>query len=727
MRIDVIVPNFDNSSDEVTISAWYKKVGDKISKDEVIADAETPQVACGITSNYDCILAKILVKEDEVISQGTKIAVIETEADLAEVKVLQEVAEVKKESEALNAQIKQDQEAQHELEELKEENQNGYSLSVPLNDENVGEILEGKVIKDIKKEVVLEEKILGLEEKVIDDFTEHTEEKFKSILKEAEDKAKEEAQKLKENILNEAKNQAKAEAEELKAKILEEYEKKATKDASEMHQKIVQGSLQEAEKTRSMLIDEGKERALQEADKLRKKILADAEAETKIKVEETIMDAVLEAKERAQREAELLSKQIIEEAIDESKSEAKEIKKDIIHSAQRHAAKESENIVKGVISKAKKQSHFQAEEIVESATKMAFREAELLKTELIQLTKSEVKETVSLALQSIVKEIYRDMRHSIGEIAKEVKIEASTQIKKSAEKFWENMENTRESEERVSVERAEKLESRIEEQEEIVKRLIRSEEDSTPEMFADNWNKPKYFASPDDCNEPIDPLKRRISEKMKDSYASSVISTVSNEVDMSAILTLEKTFGKAFSSKHDTRLGFTPFFISACIAALKQYRIFNAHIHENEIVYKNNFDISIVTCGNDGIAAPVIRQVDSLSIAEIEKAMISLSKRAVEGTLSIEEVSGGTFTVINAGIYGSLIGTDLLTPPQVATFSVHKMHNRPIATENGLEVKPMLYISLSYDHRISDTQKASEFLSNIKNYVENPGWQVLEL
>ncbi|MCR5225353.1 MAG: 2-oxo acid dehydrogenase subunit E2, partial [Alphaproteobacteria bacterium] len=114
-------------------------------------------------------------------------------------------------------------------------------------------------------------------------------------------------------------------------------------------------------------------------------------------------------------------------------------------------------------------------------------------------------------------------------------------------------------------------------------------------------------------------------------------------------------------------------------------------------------------------------------IAEIEKVMIALSRRAVEGTLSVEEVSGGTFTVVNAGIYGSLLGTDLLTPPQVATLSVHKMHNRPVATDNGMEIRPMLYISLSYDHVIADTKQASEFVSCVKNYVENPGWKVLDL
>ena len=269
--------------------------------------------------------------------------------------------------------------------------------------------------------------------------------------------------------------------------------------------------------------------------------------------------------------------------------------------------------------------------------------------------------------------------------------------------------------------------SEMEDRELIRKLLNEVDEKESPEMYADNWQKPKYFATPGDKNVPVDLLTKRINERMKSSIDSSVVSTVSNEVDMSAIIAMEKSFGAAFTSKHNTRLGFTPFFISAAIAALKQYPIFNAHIRNDEIIYKSGFDISIITCGNDGVEAPVIRNADKLSIAELEKTMIALSQRAIEGTLSVEEVSGGTFTVVNAGIYGSLMGTDLLTPPQVATLSIHRMHNRPIATENGVEIKPVLYISLSYDHRIADTKKASEFLSNVKSYVENPGWQILGL
>ncbi|MDR1375292.1 MAG: 2-oxo acid dehydrogenase subunit E2 [Holosporaceae bacterium] len=764
MRIDIIVPNFDESSDEVTLSSWYKKIGDKISKNEVIADAETPSIACGITSSYDCILAKILVKEGETIPPGSKIAIIETDlnADISDLRQRIMVEEVLEESREIETQILEDK-MEQDL-EIALDNRR-YSLSVPLEEEIKENIRELSAVERVERKIVEDE--IALEEKIADEVTERAEENFKSILRETEAKAKEEAQKLKEKILDEAVKQAQHQAEEMKAKILREYEEKAAKDAAEMHQKIIQGSLLEAENTKAQLIEEAKGKAHRESEKIREEILRKAEIEAKEKAKISLDEVLDQARRKAHREAELLSKEIIEETIRESKLEAKAIKKDIIHSAQKHAVKESENVVRNIISQAKKRSSVQAEEIVESATELATREAEIFREEILKSMRTEIKNTANLTLESIVKEVQRQMNHSIAEITLEVeadvgahldRIKRSTektlekveceieqreeyiikraekfgdklmnQAEKAAERTLEKVENEIELCEEVVVEKAEKLERQLDVQSEIVRKLIRTDPNSSPEMYADNWNKPQYFASPDDSNEPIDPLRRRISEKMKDSYDASVISTVSNEVDMSAILSLEKTFGKAFSQKHNTRLGFTPFFVSACISALKQYRVFNAHIRGDEIIYKNNFDISIITCGNDGIAAPVIRHADSLSIAEIERIMISLSRRAIDGALSLEEVSGGTFTVVNAGIYGSLIGTDLLTPPQVATLSVHKMHNRPIATDSGVEIKPMLYISLSYDHRISDTKDASEFLANIKNYVENPGWQMLGL
>ncbi|MDR0678241.1 MAG: 2-oxo acid dehydrogenase subunit E2 [Holosporaceae bacterium] len=674
MRIDIIVPNFDDSSDEVTISAWYKKVGDKISKGEIIADAETSTVACGITSSYDCILAKILVKDGEIISQGTQIAVIETDVDANISDIIENIerAEGKEIAKVVGDQIQEEESV------LSDQNNKGeYSLSVKLDEESDTKIAE--------RNEIIEEKI--------EEITDRTEEKCLNILKNAESQAKEEAAKLKEKILEEAKKTAANQAEELRSKILKECEEKASKDAAEMHKKIIDGSVLEAENTKAKLIKEAAQNAREEANNIKKKILEDANEKARVESGNVIDKAIARAKEEAKLKAEELSKEILEKSINEAKAEAKAIKKDIIHSARKYAAKESADIVKEVIKEARAKSHLQAEELIESTSQLASQEAKLLRKEILE-------------------NAYEDITGEIG--------------KKSHEKHSCTDSAKYESDlcQKITAEKN----SRTKEQTEVIKRLLNIENnDDAPELYADNWNKPKFFESPEDYNEPIDMLRSRISERMKESYDASVISTVSNEVDMSAILTLEKTFGTAFSKKHNTRLGFTPFFISACVAALKQYRIFNAHIHENEIIYKNNFDISIITCGNDGIAAPVIRNVDVLTIAEIEKSMIRLSKRAMEGTLSIEEVSGGTFTVINAGIYGSLIGTDLLTPPQVATLSVHKMHNRPIATDKGMEIKPMLYISLSYDHRISDTRKASEFLSNVKNYVENPGWQVLGL
>jgi 2-oxoglutarate dehydrogenase E2 component (dihydrolipoamide succinyltransferase) len=370
--------------------------------------------------------------------------------------------------------------------------------------------------------------------------------------------------------------------------------------------------------------------------------------------------------------------------------------------------------------------------VVDDARRNAYNEIRVSIEKIVSDIKNEIVEKTSgEMLHFAVSEIDKSIS---GNIHRVIKDECSRHENKKNDECsrHENKKNDDDFERREKPDRhaetAIKNDLQAEKQAEIIEKLLKAEQENPrSEVYADNWNKPKFFETPGDRSEPVDMLRRRILEKMKDSYDTSVISTVSNEVDMSAILALEKIFGSAFSKKHNTRLGFTPFFISASIAALKQYGIFNSHILNNEIIYKNYFDISIITCGNDGIAAPVIRNADILTIAEIERAMIHLSKRAVEGTLSVEEVSGGTFTVVNAGIYGSLIGTDLLTPPQVATLSVHKMSNRPIATDKGVEVKPMLYISLSYDHRVSDTGKASEFLSNIKNYVENPGWQILGL
>ncbi|MDR0580816.1 MAG: 2-oxo acid dehydrogenase subunit E2 [Holosporaceae bacterium] len=704
MLVDIIVPNFDNSSEEIILSSWYKKVGDRISKNEVVADAETPLVACGITSSHDCTLVKILVKEGEIVASGTKIAVIETDLDAT-------ISEIKEEAKIVKAETLPDDNAAISIQEyenlpMESTYDDKYNLSVPLSADT---------------EVV---------EEVVEEFSEHAEKKYKNILKNAENQAREEAVKLKEKILDDTRKIALLQAEELKTKILEEYEEKSAIDAGEMHKKIIQGSIREAENTKTKLIEETYEKAKLKAKKLEDDIITDAREKANLEAEKIIREASDAAKEEAKLRSESISREIIEKAIAESKAEAKAIKKDIICSARKHAIKISSKI----IGKSAKTYTRQMENFVTPAIHLSLRKIDSLREEIL----GSVREEIQAASNSLLNFIKNDMRQNVMEMtdhfqkaiedingAKSIKSEIEKKIEsKPGEKNAETLLSANNDSKKTKVEK----DSQLKEQSEIVKKLLRVEEGSSlSELYADNWNKPQFFESPGDHKEPIDLLKRRISEKIKNTYEASVISTVSNDVDMSAVLALEKTFGNAFSKKHNVRLGFTPFFILACIAALKQYRIFNAHIRNDEIIYKNSFDISIITCGNDGIAAPVIRHADTLTIAEIEKSMITLSKRAMEGTLSVEEVSGGTFTLINAGIYGSLIGTDLLTPPQVATLSVHKMHNRPIASDSNMAIKPMLYISLSYDHRISDTRKASEFLSNIKNYVENPGWQILEL
>ncbi len=885
MYIDVIVPNFDDSSEEVYITTWYKKVGDKISNGEIIADVETTTVACGITSGYDCFLSKILVKEGQCVSQGSKIAIIETEVEKPSIEISSENEKeiVKEELEQITVEpsdsddITETDETNSTAE--KDNKPEEYMLSTHDNNlNNVEEKLVSNTIEEIKDEADKiqkeEEKVINkiakdgatVENEVIESFSEHAEEKFMNILKDAESKAQEEANKIKLQIIEEAKKQAEAQGEELKAKILKEYEEKATKDASEMHQKIVQGSISEAENTKNKLIEEAKEKALQEAEQIRKDIISKAKSEAKTESDNLIKQALDNAQNHAKEEADKIYKNILEKAIEESKYEAKEIKKDIIHSSIKHARKESEQLIKEGLIQAKKESKLKIAEIIELAKKEATKEAANIKGEILDGTRKEIKVVVDTLLNSVFQESKEEIECSMSKLeesakimenklkeAKEESLKRATEIikrteesafkeaeiikenilletKKEINRLMESLlssiaaetakeaitlkdgilsdaqkqinntitslisavateatkevvnfkddilveardkvkttlnsligivtneienqqqilkneiskEVNKKIEEEVSALTEEKIISDKDQKEErdnnkdisednIVKKLLnlpKEEEKLQPEMYADNWNKPKFFYSPDDQKENIDFLKKRIAEKMKDTYDSSVISTVSNEVDMTAVLGLEKTFGKAFTEKYNTRLGFTPFFIMAAIESLKRYRVFNAHIHDDEIIYKQNYDISVITCGNDGISAPVIRQADCLSLAEIEKKMITLSRRAVEGTLSIEEVSGGTFTVVNAGIYGSLMGTDVLTPPQVATLSVHKMHNRPIATDEGVEVKPMLYVSLSYDHRIADTKLAAEFLSNVKDYVENPGWQLLGL
>ena len=215
-------------------------------------------------------------------------------------------------------------------------------------------------------------------------------------------------------------------------------------------------------------------------------------------------------------------------------------------------------------------------------------------------------------------------------------------------------------------------------------------------------------------------LRRRIAERLKEAQNTAAMLTTFNEADMSAVMALRKQYRDSFEKRHGVRLGFMSFFIKAAIAALKELPAVNGEIDGDEIVYKNHYDIGIAVGTPQGLVVPVIRDADRLGFAEIEKTMGELGRKARDGKLSIDEMSGGTFTITNGGVYGSLMSTPILNPPQSGILGMHKIQERPIAIDGEVRVCPMMYLALSYDHRIVDGREAVTFLVRIKDYIEDP-------
>jgi 2-oxoglutarate dehydrogenase E2 component (dihydrolipoamide succinyltransferase) len=202
--------------------------------------------------------------------------------------------------------------------------------------------------------------------------------------------------------------------------------------------------------------------------------------------------------------------------------------------------------------------------------------------------------------------------------------------------------------------------------------------------------------------------------------------TTFNEVDMSAVIALRERYQDAFVKKHGVKLGFMSFFVKASIEALKAFPAVNAEIDGEEIVYKHYYDIGVAVSTDQGLVVPVVRDADLLSFADIEKRIADLGKRAREGKLAIEELQGGTFTITNGGIFGSLLSTPILNPPQVGILGMHKIQERPMVVGGRIEPRPMMYLALSYDHRIIDGREAVSFLVRVKECIEAPERMLLE-
>jgi len=216
-------------------------------------------------------------------------------------------------------------------------------------------------------------------------------------------------------------------------------------------------------------------------------------------------------------------------------------------------------------------------------------------------------------------------------------------------------------------------------------------------------------------------LRRTIAARLKEAQNNAAMLTTFNEVDMSAAMALRSEYKDAFEKKHGgVRLGFMSFFVRACVAALGEFPAVNAEIDGDEIVYKNYVHMGIAVGGASGLVVPVIRDAHRLGFADIEKAIGDFGKRARDGQLKLEELTGGSFSITNGGIYGSLMSTPILNPPQSAILGMHKIQERPMAIAGKVEIRPMMYLALSYDHRIVDGKEAVSFLVRVKEGVEDP-------
>jgi 2-oxoglutarate dehydrogenase E2 component (dihydrolipoamide succinyltransferase) len=215
-------------------------------------------------------------------------------------------------------------------------------------------------------------------------------------------------------------------------------------------------------------------------------------------------------------------------------------------------------------------------------------------------------------------------------------------------------------------------------------------------------------------------LRKRIAERLKEAQNTAAMLTTFNEIDMTNVMAARKKFQDDFEKRHGCRLGFMSFFVKACIVALQELPAVNGEIDGEELIYKNYYDIGVAVGTEQGLVVPVLRDADKKSFADVEKGITELGLKARDGKLGMDELTGGTFTITNGGVYGSLMSTPILNPPQSGILGMHKIDRRPVAVGDSIEIRPMMYVALSYDHRIIDGREAVTFLVRVKECIENP-------
>jgi len=222
-------------------------------------------------------------------------------------------------------------------------------------------------------------------------------------------------------------------------------------------------------------------------------------------------------------------------------------------------------------------------------------------------------------------------------------------------------------------------------------------------------------------------LRQTIARRLKDAQNTAAMLTTFNEVDMGAVMALRATYKDMFEKKHGTKLGFMGFFVKACVQALKEIPAVNAEIDGTDLVYKNYYHVGIAVGTDKGLVVPVVRDADLMSLAEIEKAVADLGRKARDGDLALEDLQGGTFTISNGGVYGSLMSTPILNAPQSGILGMHKIQDRAMVVGGQVVIRPMMYLALSYDHRVVDGQGAVTFLVHVKDAIEDPQRLLLDI
>ena len=226
---------------------------------------------------------------------------------------------------------------------------------------------------------------------------------------------------------------------------------------------------------------------------------------------------------------------------------------------------------------------------------------------------------------------------------------------------------------------------------------------------------------------PMTRLRARIAERLVQAQSTAAMLTTFNEVDLKAVNELRAKYRERFEKEHGARLGFMSFFVKACVEALKRFPVVNASVDGNDIVYHEYYDVGVAVSTDRGLIVPVLRNADTLAFGEIEKSVVQYANRAREGQLTLEELTGGTFTITNGGVFGSLLSTPILNMPQSAILGMHKIQERPVVVDGQVVVRPMMYLALSYDHRIIDGKEAVQFLVAVKESLEDPARLLLQI